>query len=128
MGAVKFREPRFVLYLLATAQRQSFMYLSLGVTHLHAVQAQIPAQFRVWVRKLGCRALVSAFCSDHEALGNTSAKTHTKISAIGHGREDFEERLKPGKLFVKIYSRLPKSRQDCCFLSNSFLSPMQAVR
>lgn len=103
------------------------MYLSLGVTHLHAVQAQIPAQFRVWVRKT-CRALVSAFCSDQEALGNTSAKTHTKISAIGHGREDFEERLKPGKLFVKIYSRFPKSRQDCCFLSNSFLSSMQAAQ
>lgn len=104
------------------------MHLSLGVTHLHAVQAQIPTEFRVWVRKLGCRALVSAFCSDQKALGNTSAKTHTKISTIGHGREDFEELLKPGKLFVKIYSRFPKSRQDCCFLSNSFLSSMQAVQ
>lgn len=28
----------------------------------------------------------------------------------------------------KISNRFPKSRQDCCFLSNSFLSFMQAVR
>lgn len=114
MGAVKFRVPN--LYLLA-CYTGSPLCIS-WCYRLSRITSAFQSQFGVRERKLGCKALVSAFCSDHAALKNTSVESRTKISNVWHGREDLAEHLNVKSFFfVKIQNL--ECRQDHGVASNS---------